>query len=53
MRLNAARRDLVRAGAGETSVTTTALRWGFGHFGRFSVDYRRMFGESPIATLRG
>ncbi len=52
MRLNAARRDLVRARPGETSVTVTALRWGFDHFGRFSVDYRRMFGESPIATLR-
>ncbi len=53
MRLNAARRDLVDARAGETTVTTTALRWGFGHFGRFSVDYRRMFGESPVVTLRG
>jgi AraC family ethanolamine operon transcriptional activator len=52
MRLNATRRDLVRARPGETSVTVTALRWGFSHFGRFSVDYRRMFGESPIATLR-
>jgi AraC family transcriptional regulator, ethanolamine operon transcriptional activator len=52
MRLNAARRDLVRARPGETTVTVAALRWGFGHFGRFSVDYRRMFGESPIATLR-
>ena len=35
------------------SVTTVALRWGFDHFGRFSVDYRRMFGESPVMTLRG
>jgi transcriptional regulator GlxA family with amidase domain len=52
MRLNAARRDLVRTRPGESTVTTTALRWGFGHFGRFSVDYRRMFGESPITTLR-
>jgi hypothetical protein len=30
-----------------------ALRWGFDHFGRFSVDYRLMFEESPIDTLRG
>jgi AraC family ethanolamine operon transcriptional activator len=52
MRLNAARRDLALAEPGETSVTTTALRWGFDHLGRFSVDYRRMFGESPVATLR-
>jgi AraC family ethanolamine operon transcriptional activator len=53
LRLNAARRDLVRSRPGETSVTEVALRWGFDHFGRFSVDYRRLFGESPIATLRG
>jgi AraC family transcriptional regulator, ethanolamine operon transcriptional activator len=53
MRLGAARRDLARSGPGEDSVTAVALRWGFDHFGRFSVDYRRMFGESPIASLRG
>jgi AraC-like DNA-binding protein len=53
LRLNAARRHLAGSRTGETTVTDTALRWGFDHFGRFSVDYRRMFGESPIATLRG
>jgi len=53
MRLSAARRDLVRSWPGETSVTTVALRWAFDHFGRFSVAYRQMFGESPITTLRG
>jgi AraC-like DNA-binding protein len=53
MRLSAARRDLVRSWADETSVTTIALRWGFDHFGRFAGDYRRMFGESPNDTLRG
>jgi AraC family ethanolamine operon transcriptional activator len=53
MRLNAARRDLAGSRPGEATVTDVALRWGFDHFGRFSIDYRRMFGESPIATLRG
>jgi AraC family ethanolamine operon transcriptional activator len=53
LRLNAARRDLALSRPGDTTVTDAALRWGFDHFGRFSVDYRRMFGESPIATLRG
>jgi AraC family transcriptional regulator, ethanolamine operon transcriptional activator len=53
MRLAAARRDLVNSWPDETSVTKIALRWGFEHFGRFSVDYRCMFGESPITTLRG
>lgn len=53
LRLAAARRDLIDSWPGETSVTTIALRWGFDHFGRFSVDYRRMFGETPITTLQG
>jgi AraC family ethanolamine operon transcriptional activator len=53
LRLNAVRRDLADSRPGETTVTDAALRWGFDHFGRFSVDYHRMFGESPIATLRG
>jgi AraC family transcriptional regulator, ethanolamine operon transcriptional activator len=53
LRLNASRRELAGARPGETTVTDVALRWGFDHFGRFSVDYRLMFGESPIDTLRG
>ncbi|HKP41780.1 AraC family transcriptional regulator [Mycobacterium sp.] len=38
-----------RSGA---SVTDIALDWGFMHLGRFSVEYRRRFGESPSQTLR-
>ena len=34
------------------SVADAGLKWGFGHLGRFSGDYRRMFGESPSETLR-
>jgi AraC family ethanolamine operon transcriptional activator len=48
LRLNAARHDLVK---GETRVTDVALDWGFLHFGWFSQDYRRLFGESPRQTL--
>jgi methylphosphotriester-DNA--protein-cysteine methyltransferase len=33
-------------------VTTIALDHGFDEFGRFSVEYRRLFGESPSVTLR-
>jgi AraC-like DNA-binding protein len=51
-RLEAARRDLIDAEPGETDVTRVALRYGFAHLGRFAVDYRRMFGESPSETLR-
>jgi AraC-like DNA-binding protein len=32
-------------------VSEIALRWGFGHFGRFAAEYRRRFGESPSQTL--
>jgi AraC family ethanolamine operon transcriptional activator len=29
-----------------------ATQWGFFQLGYFSVDYRKMFGESPRDTLR-
>jgi AraC family ethanolamine operon transcriptional activator len=50
LRLNAARHDLVRA-RDTTRVTDVALDWGFLHFGWFSQDYRRLFGETPRQTL--
>ncbi|WP_178130614.1 AraC family transcriptional regulator [Reyranella sp. CPCC 100927] len=34
------------------SVTDIALAWGFNHLGRFSVEYRAQFGESPSETFR-
>ncbi|GAB2469459.1 AraC family transcriptional regulator [Xylanimonas ulmi] len=33
------------------SVAQAAHRWGVGHLGRFSADYRAAFGESPSETL--
>jgi AraC-like DNA-binding protein len=36
----------------EQTVTELALNWGFTHMGRFSVEYRKRFGESPSQTLR-
>lgn len=36
----------------EQSVTEIALKWGFTHMGRFSVEYRKRFGESPSETLQ-
>ena len=50
LRLNAARQDLLQGGA-TTRVTDVALDWGFLHFGWFSQDYRRLFGETPSQTL--
>jgi len=49
LRLNAARHDLLKPD-GEDSVGTVAVRWGLLHLGRFSTEYRRMFGESPGET---
>ncbi|MFP5477787.1 MAG: helix-turn-helix domain-containing protein, partial [Gammaproteobacteria bacterium] len=37
---------------GSTHVAGVALRWGFGHLGRFSADYRARFGEYPSETVR-
>lgn len=51
MRLAAARQRLL-APAENDRVTTIATRYGFDHFGRFSTQYRRCFGEPPSATLR-
>jgi AraC family ethanolamine operon transcriptional activator len=51
LRLNAARQDLLD-GVARTRVTDVALDWGFVHFGWFSQDYRRLFGETPSQTLQ-
>ena len=51
VRLDAARRDLASAHPKENSVTEIALRHGFSHLGRFSVEFRQRFGESPSETL--
>ena len=48
MRLDGVRRMLRTA----TSVTDAAVHWGFWHFGYFSQDYRKLFGELPSQTHR-
>ena len=50
-RFEKVREALARAQPGD-SVTTIAMSWGFSHLGRFSVEYRRRFGESPSDTLK-
>ena len=50
-RLAAVRRELLRRES-ETSVTEVATRWGFFHLGRFSQDYKALFGEMPSQTAR-
>jgi AraC-like DNA-binding protein len=45
-------REALRVGEPEETVTGIAMNLGFTHMGRFSVEYRRRFGESPSETLR-
>lgn len=44
-------RDELRRSEPEATVMDVATRWGFEHMGRFAVEYRRRFGESPSQTL--
>lgn len=52
VRLDHAHHDLQHADPAATTVSTIAARWGFGHVGRFSGMYRRVYGCTPSATLR-
>ena len=50
-RMHLARRALLRAGHSARSVTDIATEHGFWELGRFAVEYRTLFGESPSASL--
>lgn len=50
LRLHEVRRRFKNADAG-TTVTREALRLGFNHLSMFAVQYKKIFGESPSATL--
>jgi transcriptional regulator GlxA family with amidase domain len=52
LRFNGVRRDLIAACPAEQSVKAIARHWGFCHMGRFSINYRRWFGECPVQTLK-
>src|SRR5205085_8076979 len=41
-----------QAAADREPITAIATRFGFIHFGRFSSQYRRAFGEAPSTTRR-
>jgi AraC-like DNA-binding protein len=51
-RMHLARRALIRADRTTATVTEIATRFGFCELGRFSVEYRDLFGELPSASLR-
>lgn len=51
LRLSQARRALLSADGDHATVTEIATGFGFVELGRFSVEYRKIFGESPSETL--
>jgi transcriptional regulator GlxA family with amidase domain len=52
LRLSHARRALLSADGNLVTVTEIATGFGFVELGRFSVEYRKVFGESPSQTLQ-
>ena len=51
IRFDSARRQLL-VGRPGTRVMDVAVACGFPHFGRFSIEYRQRYGETPSQTLR-
>jgi AraC-like DNA-binding protein len=51
LRLDSARRALLKGHSSEVTVTDIAMSNGCNHLGRFSVEFREQFGESPRAVL--
>ena len=51
-RLNGVRRMLMSGSYTEEPVTNPASHWGFTHLGRFSADYKWLFGELPSQTVQ-
>ena len=52
MRLHKIREELKVANPATTKVSDVALKYAFFHLGHFASEYRKLFGESPIETLR-
>jgi AraC-like DNA-binding protein len=51
VRLELAREALLAPGAECRTVTEIATRFGFRELGRFAIEYRAAFGESPSETM--
>ena len=52
MRLHAIRNELRTADPNTTKVSDIALKYAFFHMGHFSSEYKKLFGESPLQTLK-
>ena len=51
LKLNLAHRDFSHA-SDEITVSDVATKWGFSHFGRFSKEYKELFGVKPSEALQ-
>ncbi|WP_375057480.1 AraC family transcriptional regulator [Zobellella sp. DQSA1] len=51
IRLQRVREELTHD-QGSRSITEIATYWGFGHMGRFSAEYKKLFGEHPSETRK-
>lgn len=52
LHLNHAHEDLQLSDPKVVNVSDIAIKWGFEHFGRFSSDYKSLFGVHPSITLK-
>lgn len=50
-RMNQVRKDLLASEPSSTTVTDVLARWGVTEFGRFAVEYKSLFGQSPSLSL--
>lgn len=50
IRMEGVRGDIIKS-LGADSISTLAFNWGFTHLGRFSTEYKKIFGETPSDTL--
>jgi AraC-like DNA-binding protein len=50
-RMNRVRKELRASNRATGNVTDILSRWGVSELGRFAVEYKRLFGESPSTTL--
>ncbi len=50
-RLNAVRQQILEDGS-PRNISAIAMAWGITHLGRFSCEYRKLFGETPSMTLQ-
>ncbi|TXC83704.1 AraC family transcriptional regulator [Paraburkholderia azotifigens] len=50
-RLESVRREMLEDGS-IRNISSVALSWGLSHLGRFSTEYKALFGESPSDTLK-